>query len=161
MVQLILGVNLPENKIVRVALTYFHGIGHKTAQQLCSKFSIHKTCKLYELSEEKIQQISLELSNMNIESDLRREVRNNILHHRAIGSYKGKRHAIGYPVRGQRTKTNARTARKLNGKWLRKVEFSTLSNPSGATSSSSRIRSYALPLLTDFRPFERFYNKFF
>lgn len=62
---------------------------------------------------------------MKIESDLRREVRNNILHHRAIGSYKGKRHAMGYPVRGQKTRTNARTARRLNGRWLKKVEFST------------------------------------
>lgn len=56
---------------------------------------------------------------MTIESDLRRQVRNNILHHREIGNYKGKRHAMGYPVRGQRTSTNAKTARKLNGKWLK------------------------------------------
>ncbi|CAG8515022.1 9670_t:CDS:2 [Acaulospora colombiana] len=68
---------------------------------------------------------------------------------------------MGYPVRGQRTKTNARTARKLNGKWLRKVEFSTLANPSGTTTQSPFVRSYGLPLLTPFRPFERFYNKFF
>ena len=62
---------------------------------------------------------------MTLESDLRRQVRNNILHHRTIGDYKGKRHAMGYPVRGQRTRTNAKTARKLNGSWLRKVQFTT------------------------------------
>ncbi|RHZ81038.1 hypothetical protein Glove_126g29 [Diversispora epigaea] len=110
---------------MQIALTYFHGIGHNTAEKICSKFSIHRTCKLFELSEDKIQQISLELSNMKIESDLKREVKNNILHHRAIGTYKGKRHAMGYPVRGQKTRTNARTARKLNGRWLKKFEYST------------------------------------
>ncbi|CAH1758932.1 13362_t:CDS:2 [Entrophospora sp. SA101] len=120
----LLGVNLPENKLVRIALTYFYGIGDITANKICSKFSIHKACKLSELSESQINQISLELSNMKIESDLRRETRNNIIHHRTIGSYKGKRHAMGYPVRGQRTRTNARTARKLNGRWLKK-EYST------------------------------------
>ncbi|CAG8778915.1 4396_t:CDS:2, partial [Racocetra fulgida] len=67
-----------------------------------------------------IQQISLELSNMKIETDLKREVINNIMHHRSIGTYKGKRHVMGYPVRGQRTKTNARTARRLNGRWIKK-----------------------------------------
>ncbi|CAG8524519.1 hypothetical protein C2G38_2043541 [Gigaspora rosea] len=90
MVLHLLGVNLPENKIVRVALTYFYGIGHKTAQRICSKLSIHKTCKLHELSESQIQQISMELSNMKIETDLKREVINNIMHHRSIGTYKGK-----------------------------------------------------------------------
>ncbi|CAG8786147.1 18094_t:CDS:1, partial [Cetraspora pellucida] len=98
---------------------------HKTAQRICSKFSIHKTCRLHELSELQIQQISLELSNMKIETDLKREVINNIMHHRSIGTYKGKRHVMGYPVRGQRTKTNARTARKLNGRWIKKEGFST------------------------------------
>ncbi|RIA80942.1 hypothetical protein C1645_701217 [Glomus cerebriforme] len=121
---LLLGVSLPDKRLVRVALTYFYGIGHKTAQQLCSKFSIHKTCKISDLSESQLNAITLELTNMTLESDLRRQVKNNILHHRAIGDYKGKRHAMGYPVRGQRTRTNAKTARKLNGKWLRK-DFTT------------------------------------
>ena len=62
---------------------------------------------------------------MKLESELRREVTANILHHRQIGTYVGKRHVMGYPVRGQRTKTNARTARKLNGKLITR-EYSRL-----------------------------------
>ncbi|CAG8800412.1 44336_t:CDS:2 [Gigaspora margarita] len=154
MVLHLLGVNLPENKIVRVALTYFYGIGHKTAQQICSKLSIHKTCKLHELSESQIQQISMELSNMKIETDLKREVINNIMHHRSIGTYKGKRHAMGYPVRGQRTKTNARTARRLNGRWIRKEGFSTLANSSNNATSSNPIFKL-LPFFIQFKPFDR------
>jgi small subunit ribosomal protein S13 len=63
---------------------------------------------------------------MKIESDLRKEIRANIMHHRSIGSYVGRRHAMGLPVRGQNTKNNAQTARKLNGRWLKaeKREYS-------------------------------------
>src|SRR4051794_3934952 len=110
---LLLGVKLPDNKLVRVrnfffsffesliipliffysvlnihlldCLNLFYGIGHNTAQRLCSKFSIHKTCKVSDLSESQLNAISLELSDMTLESDLRRQVRNNILHHRTIG----------------------------------------------------------------------------
>ncbi|CAI2177010.1 11722_t:CDS:2 [Funneliformis geosporum] len=154
-------VNLPDKKLFRIALTYFYGIGPKTAQQLCSKFSIHNSCKVSDLSESQLNTISLELSNMTLESDLRRKVKNNILHHRTIGDYKGKRHAMGYPVRGQRTRTNAKTARKLNGRWLRKEHFTTLTNPTASISSNIFVKSN-LPLLSHFRPFERFFSsKFF
>jgi small subunit ribosomal protein S13 len=66
------------------------------------------------LDELKMGDLSNELSGMKIENDLRRQVRSNIAHHRSIGSYIGKRHAAGYPVHGQNTRSNARTARKLN-----------------------------------------------
>lgn len=66
---------------------------------------------------------------MTIESDLRKQIRANIVHHRAIGSYVGRRHAMGLPVRGQKTRSNAMTARRLNGRWLKaeKKEYSTAS----------------------------------
>ncbi|GBC01993.1 hypothetical protein RclHR1_04400016 [Rhizophagus clarus] len=159
---LLLGVSLPDKKLVRIALTYFYGIGHNTAQKLCSKFSIHNTCRISDLSESQLNAISLELNNMTIESDLRRQVKNNILHHRVIGNYKGKRHAMGYPVRGQRTRTNAKTAKKLNGKWLR--NFTTLTNPTITSSTSLSSNVFikpSIPLMTHFKPFERFFSRFF
>lgn len=116
----LLGVNLPDQKIVQVALTYFYGIGPQTARKVCSKLSIHRDCKLSELTEGQLNQLSGVLSNMTIENDLKRQVAANVKHLRQIGTYVGLRHAMGLPVHGQNTRNNAITAKKLNGKLLRK-----------------------------------------
>ncbi|CAG8485803.1 5693_t:CDS:2 [Paraglomus brasilianum] len=134
----LLGVTLPDNKYVKIALTYFYGIGLKTAEQICSKISIHKTCRLSELTEPQLNRLALLLSQMTLESELKRVVKANILHHRQIGTYIGKRHVMGYPVRGQRTKTNARTARKLNGKSITR-EYSSLALLHSSPSASDHL----------------------
>lgn len=61
---------------------------------------------------------------MNIETDLKREVRDHVMHHRSINTYAGRRHAMSLPVRGQRTRNNAKTAKKLNGRWVQRRMFS-------------------------------------
>ncbi|KAI8836149.1 30S ribosomal protein S13 [Chytridium lagenaria] len=99
----LLGVNLPDNKIVSIALRSIYGIGQKTSESLCHKLLIHRHCKLKDLPEEKVTQL---------------EVTDNIQNLVQIGSYKGMRHKAGLPVHGARTRTNARTAKKLNGKML-------------------------------------------
>ncbi|KAJ1856399.1 hypothetical protein GGH12_002101 [Coemansia sp. RSA 1822] len=116
----LLGVNLPDQKVVSVALTYFYGIGPLTARKICSRLSFHRECKLSELTESQLNQLSGVLSEMPIENDLKRKVSANVQHLRDIGTYVGKRHAMGMPVHGQRTRNNSKTAKKLNGKWLRK-----------------------------------------
>ncbi|ORX73394.1 ribosomal protein S13 [Linderina pennispora] len=116
----LLGVNLPDQKVVSIALTYFYGIGPVTAQKICSKLSIHKQCKLSELTEGQLNQLSGVLSNMTLENDLERQVKANVQHLRAIGTYVGKRHAMMLPVHGQRTRNNSKTAKKINGRMLRK-----------------------------------------
>ncbi|GJJ74575.1 small subunit ribosomal protein S13 [Entomortierella parvispora] len=122
----LLGVNLPDQKLVQYALPLFYGIGQKTSLKVLASLSIHKSCKIADLSEPQVNQLSSLLSDMKIESDLRKEIRANIMHHRSIGSYVGRRHAMGLPVRGQNTRNNAKTARRLNGRWLKseKREYS-------------------------------------
>ncbi|KAG0005350.1 hypothetical protein BGZ80_007949 [Entomortierella chlamydospora] len=124
----LLGVNLPDQKLVQYALPLFYGIGQKTSVKILAALSIHKSCKIADLSEPQVNQLSTLLSDMKIESDLRKQIRANIMHHRSIGSYVGRRHAMGLPVRGQNTKNNAKTARRLNGRWLKaeKKEYSSL-----------------------------------
>ncbi|KXN71333.1 ribosomal protein S13 [Conidiobolus coronatus NRRL 28638] len=110
----ILGVNLPEQKVVRIALTYIYGIGPQTAQTICNQLSIHRECKLRDLDEVKIIQLTDILSKMTIESDLKREVKKNIQGLKNIGCYVGRRHTFGYPVHGQNTRNNAKIAKRLN-----------------------------------------------
>ncbi|KAJ2782323.1 Palmitoyl-protein thioesterase 1 [Coemansia javaensis] len=117
---LLLGVNLPDQKVVSVALTYFYGIGPLTARRICSRLSLHRECKLSELSEGQLNQLSTVLSEMTIENDLKRQIGANVQHLREIGTYVGKRHAMGLPVHGQRTRNNSKTAKRFNGIWLRK-----------------------------------------
>ncbi|KAG0140205.1 hypothetical protein CROQUDRAFT_375703 [Cronartium quercuum f. sp. fusiforme G11] len=155
----VLGVNLPERKLVQIALLQYVGIGHYTAKLICNRLQFHPQLTVGDMTEHQIARLSALLSSPStspppnhilsaldgiqppsildyqahdpprpktlsldadplqrliIESDLRREVRANIAHHRAVGSYRGKRHALGFPVNGQRTHTNAKTAKKLN-----------------------------------------------
>ncbi|KAJ1960080.1 hypothetical protein IWQ62_004367 [Dispira parvispora] len=110
----LLGVNLPDKKIVSVALTYFYGIGPRTASSICNRLAIYRQCKLQDLSETQLNELSEVLSKMTLEADLKREVRENIFRLRNMGTYIGRRHWHGQPVHGQNTRTNAKTARRLN-----------------------------------------------
>jgi small subunit ribosomal protein S13 len=103
------GVNIPDNKHVDVALTHIYGIGRKTAQDICLKLKIRFDQKVSNLSEADLDKIRDELKNFQIEGDLRREVNFNIKRLMDLGCYRGIRHRKGLPLRGQRTKTNART----------------------------------------------------
>ena len=103
------GVNIPDNKHVDVALTHIYGIGRKTAQDICLKLKIRFDQKVSNLSEADLDKIRDELKNFQVEGDLRREINFNIKRLMDLGCYRGIRHRKGLPLRGQRTKTNART----------------------------------------------------
>ena len=108
-------VDLPDNKRIEVALTYIHGIGRKLSRQILTKLDINLDTKVKDLSETETAAIRKELDNHLLEGDLRREVSMNIKTKMEIGSYQGIRHRKGLPVRGQSTRSNART-RKGRGK---------------------------------------------
>lgn len=120
----LLGVNLPDRKLVSTALQYFYGIGEPTAHKLCQKLAIPQNLKVIELSELQINELTNTLANMTIETDLKRQVREQVMHHRNINNYIGRRHAMSLPVRGQRTRNNAKNAKKLNGRWVQRRGFS-------------------------------------
>ncbi len=106
----IAGVNIPSNKRVEIALTYVHGIGRTTAKQICDRVGLPAERRVNELSDDEATQIrEIVDSEFIVEGDLRREVAMNIKAMMDIGSYRGLRHRRGLPVRGQRTKVNART----------------------------------------------------
>lgn len=105
----ILGVDIPNNKRVEISLTYIYGIGKSRSQEILAKANINKDKKVSDLSEEELATIRKIASEYVIEGDLRREVAMNIKRLMEIGSYRGIRHRRGLPVRGQRTKSNART----------------------------------------------------
>lgn len=86
--------------------------------------AIPKTLKVAELSELQINDLTNTLANMTIETDLKRQVREQVMHHRNINNYIGRRHAMSLPVRGQRTRNNAKSAKKLNGRWVQRRGFS-------------------------------------
>ena len=103
------GVDLPNNKRVEIGLTYIYGIGVATARKICSAAKVDETIRVKDLSEEQLTTIRNEVSKYKTEGDLRREVALNIKRLNEISCYRGIRHRKGLPVRGQRTKTNART----------------------------------------------------
>ncbi len=104
------GVNLPANKRIEYALTYLFGIGLTTSQIILNKLKIDFNKRVKDLTDAEVAQISKEVSsNYVTEGELRKEITLNIKRLQEIGSYRGSRHKKGLPVRGQRTKTNART----------------------------------------------------
>lgn len=105
----VLGVDLPGKKRVEYALSYIYGIGRTLGRQIVDKAGIDPAKKADQLSDEEINKINQLLGQFRTEGDLRREVQRNIHRLIAINSYRGSRHRKGLPVRGQRTKTNART----------------------------------------------------
>jgi small subunit ribosomal protein S13 len=105
----IAGVNIPDNKHVVIALTSIYGIGKPTSQKLCQTVGIDPATKVSQISEELLETLRTEIAKMTIEGDLRRIVTMNIKRLMDLGCYRGLRHRRGLPLRGQRTKTNART----------------------------------------------------
>ena len=106
----IAGVDLPNDKRVEIALTYIFGVGRTSATRILKDSSISPDTRMKDLSEDEIAKIREKIeTNFNVEGDLRREVSLNIKRLTEIGCYRGRRHRMGLPVRGQRTKTNART----------------------------------------------------
>jgi small subunit ribosomal protein S13 len=105
----IAGVDIPRNKRVEISLTYIYGIGRSTANKILEKANIGKDIKVKDLTEEQVGQIRTVVDEYKIEGELRKEIRLNIKRLMDIKSYRGLRHRNGLPVRGQKTKTNART----------------------------------------------------
>jgi len=105
----IAGVNVPDNKHTEIALTAIFGIGRVTAQKICVAIGIKSSMKLKDLNDSDVEKIRDEVGKIVVEGDLRREVAMNIKRLMDLGCYRGVRHRRGLPVRGQRTKTNART----------------------------------------------------
>ena len=105
----IAGVNVPDNKHTEIALTAIFGIGRITAQKICVAVGIKSSIKLKDLNDSDVEKIRDEVGKVVVEGDLRREVAMNIKRLMDLRCYRGVRHRRGLPVRGQRTKTNART----------------------------------------------------
>lgn len=118
----IAGVNVPDNKKVPYALRYVKGIGLVTANQICADLNIDVNSRMSEVDEDTIIRVRnyLEENDILVEGALNSEIRRNIKHHLDLRTYKGLRHRAGLPVRGQKTKTNARTrkgpAKSIAGK---------------------------------------------
>lgn len=105
------GIDLPREKRVEIGLTYIYGIGLTTSQKLLKDAGVNPDTRVKDLTEDQVQAIrkAIESNHLILEGDLRREVALNIKRLTEIGCYRGLRHRRGLPVRGQRTKTNART----------------------------------------------------
>ena len=105
----IVGVDIPNDKPVGISLTYIYGIGRTAASHICEAAKVDPALRVKDLSDDQMNAIRAEVSKIKTEGDLRREVALNIKRLTEIGCYRGMRHRKGLPVRGQRTKTNART----------------------------------------------------
>ena len=106
----IAGVEVPNNKRVEIGLTYIYGIGRTTSNQILAKTGINHDTRCKDLTEDDVSKLRDEIENFHkVEGDLRRDVALDIKRMIEIGCYRGTRHRKGLPVRGQRTKTNART----------------------------------------------------
>ena len=105
----IVGVDIPNDKQVAFSLTYIYGIGRTTARKICEAAKVDPSIRVKDLSDAQMNAIRAEVSKIKVEGDLRREVALNIKRLTEIGCYRGIRHKKGLPVRGQKTKTNART----------------------------------------------------
>jgi small subunit ribosomal protein S13 len=105
----IAGINIPPHKHAEIGLTAIYGIGRTTAQQICEAAGIAYSKKIKDLSDTDLERIREEIGKITIEGDLRREMSINIKRLMDLGCYRGLRHRRGLPVRGQRTRTNART----------------------------------------------------
>ena len=105
----IVGVDIPNDKQVAFSLTYIYGIGRTTARKICEDAKVDPTIRVKDLTDAQMNAIRAEVAKLKVEGDLRREVALNIKRLTEIGCYRGTRHKKGLPVRGQKTKTNART----------------------------------------------------
>ena len=114
------GVNIPNQQHASIALTAIFGVGRSRAREICAAAGIEGTRKVKDLSDNEMDRLREQVGKYTIEGDLRREVSMNIKRLTDLGTWRGKRHRAGLPVRGQRTRTNARTrkgpARAIAGK---------------------------------------------
>ncbi|MDY5441009.1 MAG: 30S ribosomal protein S13 [Candidatus Enteromonas sp.] len=120
----IAGVDIPNEKRIVISLTYIYGIGNTTAEKICAAAGVNVDIRTKDLTDEQLTALRAEVANYRTEGDLRREVALNIKRLMEIGCYRGIRHKRGLPVRGQRTRTNART---------RKGKRKTIANKKEAT----------------------------
>jgi small subunit ribosomal protein S13 len=104
----IAGVNIPTDKRIEVGLSYVYGIGRSTAQKILAEAGVDLDTKVKNLTEDEVVKVREAVESLSVEGDLRRERSQNVKRLTEIGSYRGLRHRRGLPVRGQRTKTNAR-----------------------------------------------------
>lgn len=105
----IAGINVPVQKHTVIALTSIYGIGRTRSKEICEAAGVAPDAKVRDLSEQEVEALRAEVAKFTVEGDLRREVSMDIKRLRDLGCYRGVRHRRGLPVRGQRTKTNART----------------------------------------------------
>lgn len=105
----IAGVNIPNHQHAEIALTAIYGIGRNRAQEICAAAGVNKSAKIKDLNDTDMDKLREQVSKFTVEGDLRREVSMNIKRLMDLGCYRGSRHRKGLPVRGQRTRTNART----------------------------------------------------
>ena len=105
----IAGVNIPNHQHAEIALTAIYGIGRTRAQKICDAAGIQRTTKMKDLNDSEMDKLRDEVAKFTVEGDLRREMTMNIKRLMDLGCYRGLRHRKGLPVRGQRTRTNART----------------------------------------------------
>jgi small subunit ribosomal protein S13 len=103
------GIELPKNKRVEIGMTYIYGIGRSSAQDILESADVDAGTRVKDLTEAEISRLREELDDYTVEGELRRQIRANIKRLKDIGCYRGLRHRRGLPVRGQRTRTNART----------------------------------------------------
>ena len=105
----IAGVNIPDRKHAVIALTSIYGVGRTRAAEICAAAGVAQDAKIQSLSEEQVDALRNEVAKFRVEGDLRREISMNIKRLMDLGCYRGIRHRRGLPLRGQRTRTNART----------------------------------------------------
>ena len=105
----IAGINIPLNKRAEIGLTYIYGVGRATSNEILRKTNIEPDRKVRDLTEDEVARLREAIDDLTVEGDLRRERSQNIKRLMEIGCYRGMRHRRGLPVRGQKTKTNART----------------------------------------------------
>lgn len=105
----IAGVNIPNHKHAVIALTSIYGIGRTRAQQICQEAGVNPAAKMKDLTDADVDKLREGVAKFSVEGDLRREITMNIKRLMDLGCYRGTRHRKGLPVRGQRTRTNART----------------------------------------------------
>ncbi len=105
----IAGINVPDHKHAEIALTAIYGIGRTRSQQICDAVKVGRNVKIKDLTEAEIEALRQAVDQLMVEGDLRRDIAMNIKRLMDLGTYRGIRHRRGLPLRGQRTKTNART----------------------------------------------------
>ena len=105
----IAGINIPNHKHIEIALTSIYGIGRMRARHICAASGIPATTKVKDLTDAQVDKLRIEVGKVTVEGDLRRQVSMSIKRLMDLGTYRGQRHRRGLPLRGQRTRTNART----------------------------------------------------